>query len=285
MRWNKRKITLIILAIAILSAVLIAGSLSEIKLQDGKPFLPIAEEKPLEIPALVWSESESLQGILRILLIAFLWIVTPLAVLHFFLNPQSRKRSIYMAFIMFLNMAIIWFVLRRRMDLFQNILEINPFTPDPSQTDPAAPSLAFDPSSWWVYLLSFCLIAAFFVGLWGYWRKGRRGVAPIDMLAYESEITLRELKAGADFKDTILRCYYEMMRVLIEHRGLRRANAMTAREFADQLVAIGLPEGCVRQLTQSFERVRYSPTPLGKVEEAAAIAALSAIVKACASPT
>lgn len=284
MRWNKRDVTLIVLALSILAAVLMAASLSGIELQDGKPFLSISENKPAEVPSLVWNENESLQSLLRILVLAFLWIVTPIAIVHFIINPQSRKHSIYMAIVMFINAAVILIILRRRADLFQGILDINPFSLDETQTNTTAPPLNFDPSSWLVCLLSFSLIAAFFAGVWRYWRKRRRTASPIELLAHESEITLRQLKAGANFTDTILRCYYEMMQVIIEYCGVHRNTAMTAREFADQLVEIGLPEGRVRQLTKLFERVRYSLTPPGKVDEAEAIVALSAIAQACASP-
>ena len=48
-------------------------------------------------------------------------------------------------------------------------------------------------------------------------------------------------------RNTVMRCYFEMVRVLDEQRGIRRQMDMTPREFEKRLEDTGLPGEHVRQ--------------------------------------
>ncbi len=96
----------------------------------------------------------------------------------------------------------------------------------------------------------------------------------------EAQKTLEELRAGADLREEVIRCYYEMSRILGERQGLRRHQAMTTREFERYLEREGVPGIYIKRLTQLFEMVRYGAKRLGEPEEREAVACLTAIVRA-----
>jgi hypothetical protein len=97
----------------------------------------------------------------------------------------------------------------------------------------------------------------------------------------EAREAVEDLRAGADLRDTVMRCYFEMSRVLDETRGLHREEAMTPREFAHTLKEVGLPGMAVERLTQLFESVRYGAHVSEEREEKDAIACLETIIEAC----
>ena len=105
----------------------------------------------------------------------------------------------------------------------------------------------------------------------------------MEQLAKEAKGALDALKGGAELRDTVMRCYFEMSRVVSEERGIRRERAMTPREFEERLGELGLPERHVVQLTRLFEGVRYGSKETGEREADQAVASLSAIVDACRS--
>ena len=69
----------------------------------------------------------------------------------------------------------------------------------------------------------------------------------------EIKSSLNDLRAGADVRDTVLRCYAEMMRVLHEARGVQRGTGMTAREFELQLKSAGLGDEHIQLLDQAAQ--------------------------------
>jgi hypothetical protein len=113
------------------------------------------------------------------------------------------------------------------------------------------------------------------------WRRIHPPESPLERLAREAEQALGALQAGADLRDTVLRCYVEMGRVVREAKGLAREAAMTPREFEHSLGEAGLPQDRVRQLTRLFEDVRYGAKSAGVREEQQAVDCLGAIVEAC----
>jgi hypothetical protein len=147
----------------------------------------------------------------------------------------------------------------------------------PQQDDIAVPN----PPWWLVLLVSLGLSALILGGSLLLWRRYRRRSSPLELVAKEARKTIDELRGGADLKEGVIRCYFEMNRVLKEQRGLKRQQAMTTREFENHLNEIGLPELHIRRLTRLFEKVRYGAKDLTRVEDREAIACLSAIVQAC----
>jgi hypothetical protein len=128
------------------------------------------------------------------------------------------------------------------------------------------------------------LLSAGLVGIaWFIWRRSRRPAGPLEQLAQEARQALVALEGGADVQDTVMRCYFEMSRILSEQRGISRSETMTPREFELRLKGAGLPDGDVEQLTRLFESVRYGARVPGEQEERQAAACLRAIAKACKS--
>jgi hypothetical protein len=128
------------------------------------------------------------------------------------------------------------------------------------------------------------LVATVLVGLgWFVWRRRRRVVPPLEQLAQQAEEAIEAIQGGADLRDTVMRCYYEMSRVLRQQRGIERHRAMTPREFVAFLGEAGLPTGPVWRLTELFEQVRYGAKAPGQAEEAQALACLETIVEFCRS--
>jgi hypothetical protein len=125
------------------------------------------------------------------------------------------------------------------------------------------------------------LISTLLVSVFIYIRRlTRRRLSPLQQLAKEAQDAIDALKAGSDLANTIIRCYYEMNRVLLEQRGFKRDKAMTPREFERDLVGVGLPSEQVRKLTRLFESVRYGTKVSDEEEERQAIESLSLIVNA-----
>ncbi len=104
---------------------------------------------------------------------------------------------------------------------------------------------------------------------------------PLAQLAARAQAALDELYAGEDARLVILRCYFEMARVLDQSQGIQRLETATPREFAAQLTALGLPAGAVHTLTQLFEDARYGTSISGDAAAEQAIASLRVIVDAC----
>ncbi len=154
---------------------------------------------------------------------------------------------------------------------------------------PTLPTAEFvaAPPAWLVLVTSLILallLALALAGMvWWIWLRRRRAVHPLAQLAQEAQDALEALQAGGDLKDVVMRCYFEMNRVLREQRGITRPEAMTPREFERQLEQAGLPGEHVRQLTRLFENVRYGAKVPGEREERQAMTCLTAIVEHCRS--
>jgi hypothetical protein len=130
-----------------------------------------------------------------------------------------------------------------------------------------------------VVLITIILLAACAATVIVLFRRLRqREPAPLDRLVEEAQGALKELRSGADLRDTISRCYAEMMRVISEQQGVNRDPSLTPREFEQRLAAVGLGDMHIRRLTRLFERVRYSPHPPGPPEEHEAEECLAAII-------
>ncbi len=104
---------------------------------------------------------------------------------------------------------------------------------------------------------------------------------PLFFLATQAQAALDALYGGEDVRDVVLRCYFEMARVLDQSQGIRRVETVTPREFAIQLTGWGLPAEPVSTLTRLFEEVRYGSYSEDDTAAQQAIASLEAIIAAC----
>jgi len=188
-------------------------------------------------------------------------------------------------------LVCLYVLMRLRPDIFGIAEEIQ--IPDQAaQSEQISPipvaELVSEPPQWLTPVASLCLtlpFAALLIGIAARLlsRRARRPAGPLEQLAQEAEEAIGQLRAGSDLKNTVIRCYAEMARVLAERRGIRRQRSMTTREFEEHLRDLNLPDEPVRRLTRLFEDVRYGTMTPGEREEQQAIASLTAIVEACQS--
>ena len=104
---------------------------------------------------------------------------------------------------------------------------------------------------------------------------------PLDEIAAAARSSLRDLSAGCDWEDSILRCYEHMTVVVSRKRGFNREVYITPSEFASYLEGAGLPSHAVRRLTDLFESVRYGARGSGPREVAEAADCLREVLHYC----
>jgi hypothetical protein len=92
---------------------------------------------------------------------------------------------------------------------------------------------------------------------------------------------IQAIESGQDFGDVVTRCYAEMVKVLLEERGLAREQAMTPQEFIEMLVNYGFPIDPLHSLTHIFEEVRYGHVAPSAEMMQTALTSLAAIQQHC----
>jgi hypothetical protein len=100
-----------------------------------------------------------------------------------------------------------------------------------------------------------------------------------DELLQEAEEAVNALKAGADLRNVILRCYFQMTHLLQEEQGIERDHTMTVQEFERWLENLGFPSIPLIQLTSLFEKVRYGKQEMSDHDERIAIDSLNEIIQ------
>jgi hypothetical protein len=284
-RRNKLR-TLILSGIAVVAIVLLSAGLSELELLPGQPF-SLEGASEFEAQGLGPSPAVEVILILGRVLFVLAWLLLPAAIIYLIKSPEFRKRVLKSLLSMLLFFATVYLFMRARSGLDRGQEIQFPGMSSPPEPLSPAPTAEFvaDPSRWLVLAASLALavlLVASLVGVaWFFWRRRRRPASPLGQLARDA---LQALEAGADLKNTVIRCYFQMARVLDEQRGIRRQQSMTPREFERRLEEAGLPGEPVRQLTRLFEEVRYGTMVPGEREERQAIASLRAIVEACGGP-
>lgn len=102
-----------------------------------------------------------------------------------------------------------------------------------------------------------------------------------DPIALEAENAFQAVIEGRDISSVIIQCYLNMERAVAEEQGFERNEAVTPREFENELVKRGIPRVPVHQLTRLFEKVRYGSQALDRKGEQEAVNCLTAIRAAC----
>lgn len=212
----------------------------------------------------------------------------PFAIVFYLVAPEARKRLLRDLITLLVTLLLVTLLWRGRPALAPIIDDLQRPQAAPEDLLPAPDvAAAPEPQPWFVLFLTIGIavfLAAVVVGLgWVIFRRRERSATPLDRLAQQAEEAIDTLEAGGDLKDTVTRCYLEMMQVLKEERGIQRQRAMTPREFEARLEEVGIPTHQVRRLTRLFEQVRYGDKRLGQQEERQAIISLSSIVRFCRS--
>jgi len=281
---NRRLWAVLFVCLAVGALILVAAALPILEFRPGQSFAiePTAEAKAplLQRP---WPDLDAMpyQIILGLILMAG----TVATIVGAIVSPEMRKKLLRLLPVL----LILVLLLLRRLEPGAVPLEAPPAAlPAAAQSPgPQAPLAVFDasPPSWLLWAtgtgIALIVLLAVAVPVWLLWPTERRAPGPLQELAGQAQSAVEALEAGADLKDTILQCYFEMARTVSRARGIDREVAITPREFEQQLVNAGLPRQPVRRLTRLFEQVRDGARAGDRDEEQEAIACLAAIAQAC----
>lgn len=284
--------------LALLALFILAAGLSELELAPGWPFsvwwrLLFGDLNRTSDAVVALPFGSDYARIARVLATVFLILII-LFVIGFILYPDLRKRMLreVLRLVVILLLASILMNSGFMENLTQMVEPVDLSNAEAPEMEMGESELAdlpeFEANSppWLTWIASFVLALALVAGVMRLvWSMSRRmpTSTPMQDLAKEAQAALDALHSGADFRNTIIRCYREMSEVLRTQRGIQRDEAMTPREFEERLTRHGLPGDPVRQLTRLFEWVRYGAAAPGELEEDQAITSLSAIVEACRS--
>ncbi len=268
--------------IALVALFLLSAGLSELEFRYGEPFSMLREAEAdgggLELPTLGG-------GYVRIILYIFagLQLFLPLAIIYFLISREARWRVLG-ALLSLSWIAALYFLIRSGLYTFTQPGTVFPDTLPLGEALSTDVEFTYRAPQWLVIVMTIGLaisIATLLVGIALFIRRRvQRKSSPLERLAQEAQEAIDALQAGADLKNTVIRCYHEMSLILLKQRGLKRAEAMTPREFERDLEDSGLPGEQVRVLTRLFEMVRYGAKVPDEEEENIAIESLSSIVDA-----
>lgn len=285
----QRRWRFILLACAVGALVLLAGGLSNLTFSEGKP-LPVGPIFELLSPSGGGALSPGDADTFRIVMQIIIWVVIPLLIVMLVVS-RSFRREFFGRLGAGLALALLIYLF---MSLFRNNEPRDmPAAPAQGLGDlapgsaygepmPTAPAFVTNPPQWLLFTISFLIVALILFLIWKMWPRKLPEivkVSPLDLLTDEAQNALDDLRAGADLRDTVLRCYAEMNRILRESRGVLRAEAMTAREFELQLSQVGFGDEHIARLTRLFERIRYGQESSNARDAAEAEACLEALVQ------
>jgi len=209
--------------------------------------------------------------------------------IYMLLNPKRRKQLGRILLSVTVSFAILLFLasLIRSCNGSSNLVVVVPTGVPPTPNGNSVPISTFTPNtSPWITLIASIILGVIImivvIVLIVRFQRGKiLQTTPLMRLADQAQAALDKLEAGGDLKNIVLRCYYEMTKILLEKRSMKREKSMTPREFEVDLIAQGLPVEAVQMLTRLFEEVRYGSMVPGKREEWMATSSLTAIIDAC----
>jgi len=286
---------LLLIAVAVASVLILAAGLSRVQFLPARPFplagiLEALTAGSMQVPGGIALPA----GVVQVIA-GCLWLLFFVSIIAFIISPEVRKgvlRRVIVYLSWFLLLYSVLSVLQSNLQRFQ----VAPQGPsdalssdlgDPAEFMPIPPDFIVDPPQWLVIVVTITLVAVPLGLTWLVWHflaGPKKESTALEQLTMEAQQALNELQAGADLKDTVMRCYFEMSQILSSQHNLQRAEGMTVREFEAYLAESGLRDEHIRQLTRLFEQVRYGQSPASKQEEAAAVAFLSAIARGYGQP-
>lgn len=278
MSQEMKRTSLLFLVGALISLVLLSGSLSNLELQPGTPFPGV--DSPNMVPQATSQQIQTyssralpeLFGLILLLLIIYVLIRLITFVNLKWLLPWLFRFILALAALFVLLLILSYLNLGSTGDT-EWLLEISPSPSIGITTSPLG-----RPPRGFISIVALGLILA--TGLLIIKIFGQR-VQPShsdDLFLKQAKNAMQELQAGKDFKNVIIHCYLQMTNRLQEERGIERNNEMTAREFQEWLEFKGLPRAPVQKLTNLFEKVRYGQQHLGENDEKIALDSLSEII-------
>ncbi|MEM7342961.1 MAG: DUF4129 domain-containing protein [Chloroflexota bacterium] len=275
--------------------MLMAANLSQMELHPGEPFpysflrVLFAESESASSEEIPSGATELLIDILMAATFVLLFLVLIIWIITYILRPEARRRLLRRAITYFLWFTLFFIVMNMLQGYLENaeleadtgfgIAGLLDNLPD-SEEELTPPSFITNPPLWVNLIITVTTLALILGLVWYTWRRLQpEATPPLELLMYEIEKAVEDIKAGHDLKDTVTRCYQTMHEILGDQRGIQRQQAMTPREFETHLVTLGLKSEHIQRLTRLFERVRYSANEANADDEAEAIDCLNAIAQ------
>lgn len=286
---KKNLLILLFLGLALVAVLILVISLPEFHLRGGQPF-PL--NKDVVIPVLgsemILPGGNIFFWIIRGI-IALMIIGLPIYIIISLFSPEGRRRLlsqilVFVVFVFFLDMLSR--AIQKAPQEEQAQSEEAPQVQAPGVSSVSSQTEQFQAKTpeWLVWAASIgvalFLTGLVALGLWLYYRRQFPRPTSLDRLAQEAEKAAAALQEGGDFKNIIIRCYYQMSQILYSERGIRRDMAMTPREFEQALEEKGLPSEPIQYLTRIFEDVRYGNMQPARREEEKATWYLTVIAEA-----
>jgi hypothetical protein len=284
---QKRWLLLAISILIVAALLVLASSLHDVHFEPGRPLsMRGTSSPPIEIPI---TETISKTPLWKILLLWAAFVVN--MVLFFLLLPPEVRKRILRQVISFA-LGVLGIVIALRYNLIK--LPVIEGVPRDEQnfgtggTGGDAPVVGFEPpamTQWWLFLISFLVLAVLLVLLWVAYRwwvgSGTRRFSQLGEIGAIARSSLDDLAAGREWGDVIIQSYKRMGETVSRWRGLDRHWSATPREFAARLEQAGLPAHAVGRLTRLFESARYGARPSTQSDINEAIACLNSILQAC----
>ena len=279
---------LLITLVLLTSVVILSSSLPKLELKPGIQIEPIRENpntsQPLDKVMTGLTTIENHKGLLFDMLSKGLfWILVPLLLILYLASPGNRKRRLAAAIFSALALATVPYLsyfLTKDVEAKALQPQIVMATPKPGVPE-LPPQLQPSPNLTLItFVIAVPVIFGIFILIWFYWLRYRTSEETARSIEKEAQNALTNLSQGEDLRNTIIKTYQQMSNILQQKHGITRKQAMTAREFSNELQRLNFPENAVKQLTELFEQVRYGNQKLGKIEENIAIQCLTEIVQA-----
>jgi len=279
---NSKRLSLLFLAGTLISLILLAASLSNLQLHPGTPFpggiLSDNDARPVSpLPPIQAYSMPLLRGLIALIIIILLIDVA--ARLTALVNI---RRILQLALALAVLLIIVY--------MLPHVTHSGPaYFLNPSSEIITPPSFDYpvtplgQPPKILVQLVTISI--AFGIG-WLAIISVKRWLSSKsieDELLQEAEAAVNALKAGADLRNVILRCYFQMTHSLLEEQGIERDDSMTVQEFERWLENLGFPSIPLRQLTSLFEKVRYGKQEVSDRDERIAMDSLNEIIQFCRS--
>lgn len=277
---NTKRIGLIFLVGALVSLILLAGSLSNVQLQKGTPFpgvgnLNDTNQSPSNISRNETVSIPIVRGIFALFFL-ILAIYVPTRLMEYI----NIKKLVQFLLVMIVLLGLITLLPSIKPSESSIVTDNSIAQPTVAiESYPISP-LGQPPKE---FIRIVLVVVGLGIGLLAFkiLKQSNKSTGVEAHLLQEAEDAVNALLSGKDLRNVIIRCYLQMTFSLQEEQGIERNEHLTVREFEDWLQHKGFPVDPVHQLTSLFEKVRYSKQPTSKDDEKMAMDCLNEIIRFC----